>query len=82
MANSTTKQPEATSKTAQSLVMSEIELFNLGIEQVAYIKPVLVNGAKGFAVHNAQGEAMTVAANKDLALNAIRNQDLYPISLH
>jgi len=59
------------------------ELFaKLGVAQVAYVRPVMMNGVRVFAVHAADGTPMAVADDRDAAFAAIRDQELLPAPLH
>ena len=54
----------------------------LGMEYVAYIKPVRVRGIAAYAVHAADGTPLSLFADRDSALAAVRQHDLSPVSLH
>jgi hypothetical protein len=58
------------------------QLANLGVSQIAYVKPVLVNGAVAYAIHAADGTPMALAGDRDLALAAIREHELMPTMVH
>jgi len=58
------------------------QLAQLGVAQVAYVKPVVVNGVAGFAIHAADGTAMAVAGNLEVAVAAIRQHEMHPVSVH
>ena len=53
-----------------------------GVDHVAYVKPVLVNGVAAFAIHAADGTPLTVLPNRDVASAAVRQNDLEPVSVH
>ena len=54
----------------------------LGLEQMAYVKPIEADGVSAFAVHAADGTKIAVLASRDLAFAAIRQHDLEPASVH
>ncbi|WP_316976116.1 DUF1150 family protein [Shumkonia mesophila] len=54
----------------------------LGVEDVAYVKPVVVNGAHAYAIHAANGQHLAVVPNRDLALATVRQNELEPVSVH
>jgi hypothetical protein len=56
--------------------LSTAEFGNLGVSQIAYVKPVLVNGTPAFAIHAADGTPMAVAADQDVALAAIAQHEM------
>jgi hypothetical protein len=62
--------------------LSAEQLAQLGVTQIAYVKPVVVNGMQGFAIHAADGTAMAVAADREVAIAAIRNHEMFPVSVH
>jgi hypothetical protein len=61
---------------------SEQEFAHLGIQDIAYIRPVLVDDGVAFAIHAADGTRMAVVRDRDLALATIRQNDLEPVSVH
>ena len=58
------------------------QLQQLGMTQLAYVKPVLLNGATMFAIHGADGSPMAVADNRDLAMAAILQHEMIPTLVH
>jgi len=62
--------------------LSEEQLAKLGVAQIAYVKPVFVNGVQGFAIHAADGTAMAVAGDRDVAIAAILQHEMHPLSVH
>jgi len=62
--------------------LSEEQLAKLGVAQIAYVKPVFVNGVQGFAIHAADGTAMAVAGDRDIAIAAILQHEMHPLSVH
>jgi hypothetical protein len=68
--------------TAEKLGVQGIDLFTLGLDQVAYIKSGLVDGMPGFTIHAADGTKVAVTTDKELAYAAILQQDMLPVSVH
>lgn len=62
--------------------ISPAELAALGLEGVAYIKPVHIDGATGYAILAADGSQLAVMPTRAAAIAAIRQHDLEPISVH
>lgn len=58
------------------------ELSRLGMSEVAYVKPVRIDGAAGYAIHAADGTAVAVVADRATAQIAVRQHDLEPVSVH
>jgi hypothetical protein len=54
----------------------------LGVQDVAYIKPVVRDGKALVAVHAADGTELAVADSRDLAMALVRQHELEPLSAH
>jgi len=68
--------------TEQMRQMTTNDLAMLGMQDIAYVKPVTVEGAAGFAVHAADGTQMALIANRDLAFAVVRQNEMEPVSVH
>jgi hypothetical protein len=62
--------------------MSSRELALLGMQDLAYIKPVIVKDALSYAVHAADGTQIAVLPSREIAFATVRRHDLEPLSLH
>ena len=62
--------------------LSARELGTLGMEDLAYIKPVVEDGVEAFAVCDADGTQMAVIPNRNLAFAVVRQHDMEPLSVH
>jgi len=62
--------------------LSEQQLAALGVSHIAYVKPVTVNGVQGFAIHAADGTPMAVAGDRDVAVAAVMQHEMLPLSVH
>lgn len=62
--------------------MTPMQFAQLGVKQVAYVKPVVFNGAPGFAIHAADGTPMAVAPELGTAIGAILQHDMVPALVH
>ena len=62
--------------------LTEQQLAALGVSHIAYVKPVMVNGMQGFAIHAADGTPMAVAGNREVALAAVVQHEMLPLSVH
>jgi len=62
--------------------MSDADLAVLGLADVAYFRPVVIDGQRGFAVHAANGKTLGIAPTREIARAFIREQELEPVSLH
>lgn len=81
-------QPDAMPAATQELVpfdvrhLSEKQLANLGVAHIAYLKPVMIDGVQGFAIHAADGAPMAVAGNREVAVAAVMQYEMLPLSVH
>ena len=62
--------------------MSARELALFGMQDLAYIKAVVVDGTTGYAVHAADGTQIAMRSNRDVAFATVRQHDLEPVSVH
>ncbi len=62
--------------------LSPADLGRLGLQQMAYVKPVMFNGAHAFAIHAADGTPMAVAPDQSLAMAAIVQHEMVPALVH
>ncbi len=62
--------------------MSEHAFAMLGVEDVAYIREVSVDGNKAWAIIGADGTSLALAPNRELAFAAALQADRTPVSAH
>ncbi len=62
--------------------LSAEQLGALGVSHIAYVKPVVLNGEPGFAIHAADGTPMAVAGDRQVAMAAILQHDMVAVSVH
>ncbi|HUN45520.1 MAG TPA: DUF1150 family protein [Stellaceae bacterium] len=62
--------------------ISSREFALLGLNEVAYVKPIVVNDEVNFAIFSADGTQVAVLPDREVALATIRQHDLEPASLH
>jgi hypothetical protein len=65
-----------------ALQITPKEFADLGVNHVAYIRAVDIEGVTGFSIHAADGTALGLLRDRDAAENAIRDLDLDPVSVH
>ncbi|MFO0996902.1 MAG: DUF1150 family protein [Alphaproteobacteria bacterium] len=53
-----------------------------GMSDIAYVKPVVVDGRTAYAIHAADGRPVAVMEDRDVALAAIRQNNLEPMGIH
>lgn len=62
--------------------MSADQLLYLGVQDIAYVKPVTADGKTRFVVCTAEGSELASFAEREVAFAACRQHDLEPASLH
>jgi len=62
--------------------LSARELALFGMQDLAYVKQVIVNGVTGYAVHAADGTQIAVLPDREIASATLRTHDLEPLSVH
>lgn len=58
------------------------QLAQLGVSQIAYVKPVMINGTMGYAIHAANGLPMGLAEDRDVAIAAVLQHEMIPVPVH
>ena len=81
--NSTTQPETAPVQGAFDIRHLSVEqLAQLGVSQLAYVKPIVMNGTAGFAIHAADGTPMAVAEDRSVAVAAIVQHEMVVASVH
>jgi hypothetical protein len=62
--------------------LSPGQLAQLGVSELAYVRPVLANGVPAFAIHSADGTPMAIAPGLEIAFAAIRQHEMVPLLVH
>jgi hypothetical protein len=62
--------------------LTPMQFAQLGVKQLAYVKPVIFNGTPSFAIHAADGTPMAVAPELGTAIGAILQHDMMPALVH
>ena len=62
--------------------ISAEQLAELGVARIAYVKPVEVDGAAGFAIHAANGAPMALTTERDVAIALIVQHEMMPALVH
>lgn len=62
--------------------ISQAQLASLGLEEIAFVKPVMTETGPAFAIHAADGTPMAIAATPQLAAAAIIQYDMMPSLVH
>jgi hypothetical protein len=64
----------------KNLSLSDLLVF--GLNNVAYLKPVTVDGQAVFAIHAADGSQLALVASREIGVAAMVEHDLEPMALH
>jgi hypothetical protein len=62
--------------------LSANDFLVFGLNNVAYLKPAIVNGQPVYAIHAADGSQLALVANREVGFAAMVQHDLEPVSLH
>jgi hypothetical protein len=63
--------------------MSTGDFAAYGLSDVAYVRPFKTDdGETAYAIHAADGRAVAVMADREVAFAAIRQNELEPVSVH
>ncbi len=62
--------------------MTAEQLAGLGVSQIAYVKPVMMNGTTAYAIHAADGTQMAIAGDQELAVAAIYQHEMLATLVH
>lgn len=86
--NMNSNQPDNTVKPGAEAPVTDIrhlsqeQLAQLGLAKLAYVKPIVTDGAKMFAIHAADGTPMALAEEFGVAVAAIAQHEMVPVSVH
>jgi len=62
--------------------LSTQDFASFGLDHVAYVRRVEVEGVPGFSIHAADGTPLSVLPERDVAFAAVRQNDMEPLSVH
>ncbi len=62
--------------------ISPAQLALLGLEEIAFMKPVMTEAGPAFAIHAADGTPIAIVADQRLAAAAIIQNDMMPTLVH
>ncbi len=74
--------PEALVGAASLKGLSVADWARFGAEDIAYIRPVEVDGVKAIAIHAGDGTPIGAAPSAELAIAAIRQHEMEPALVH
>lgn len=67
---------------SSSLSVTVKDLLMLGVNDLAYVKAVNIEGRSLYAIHAADGTPLTVVNNREVALATIRQHEMEAVSLN
>jgi hypothetical protein len=62
--------------------ISAAQLANLGMDEIAFVKPVMTESGRAYAIHAADGTPMAITSNVPLAAAAIIQNEMVPNLVH
>lgn len=62
--------------------LSVRDFLNLGVKDVAYIRPISIDNRQAYAIHAADGTPLSVLDSLDNAIIVVRDNDLEPVTVH
>lgn len=62
--------------------ISAAQLATLGMDEIAFVKPVATDGGTTFSIHAADGTPMAIATDALLAAASIIQHDMVPSLVH
>jgi hypothetical protein len=62
--------------------ISTSQLESLGMDEIAFVKPVVTEGGPAFAIYAADGTQMAIATDALLAAASIIQHDMVPTLVH
>ncbi len=62
--------------------ISAEQLARLGMDEIAFVKPVMTEAGPGYAIHAADGTPLAIATNAPVAVAAIIQNEMVPNLVH
>jgi hypothetical protein len=62
--------------------LSGADWARFGTGEIAYLRPMMVNGVHAISIHGADGRPIGAAPNAELAVAAILQHEMAPVLLH
>lgn len=74
---------EASRNSGSSLLkqLSPRDFLSFGVQQIAYIRPVMVNGALAYSINAADGTQLAIHNDRNEAVALTRQNELQPLTL-
>ncbi len=62
--------------------MTTQDLAMFGVQVIAYVKPITVDGVASYAICAADGTQMALIPDRDVAFAVVRQNEMEPLSVH
>jgi hypothetical protein len=62
--------------------ISEEQLASLGVSQIAYLKPIVMDGVSGVSIHAADGTPIAFSPDRNVAAALVVQHEMYPLWVH
>lgn len=82
MAKSSTTKTTGKAERADVHAITRQQLLALGLNDVAYVRDVEVDGATAFGIFAANGQQLAVMPDRDAAVAAAWENGLAPVTIH
>ena len=63
-------------------IMTDQDLEGLGLQCVAYVKHIRIEGGNAYSIHAADGTEIAIMDNRDIAFATIREHNMEAVSAH
>jgi hypothetical protein len=73
---------EATSPLVDARQMTPAQLRQLGVARLVYLRSGILDGQMAFAIHAADGTAIAVVEDIDLAVELVSEQGMFFVAVH
>ncbi len=73
---------DGSDRAAAASLLTATAFADLGQGQIAYIKALVTDGGTMWAIHGANGDPLAVMDSRDVALAALRQNDLEAFGVH
>lgn len=62
--------------------LSQKDFLNIGMDQIAYIRPLKLHADEFYAVHAADGTPISVVNSMDSALASVKSSEMHAVTVH
>ena len=62
--------------------LSDIDFASLGLDQIAYVREITIEGETVYSLNSADGRLLSMQTTPDLAASIARTNNLSPLTVH